>query len=132
MGLEEVPPAPTHGDLKTEHMLLDGDRVIFIDLGTFAGADPVLDPADVLARLAAMPGLFLLPRSRARVAAQAFAKEYFAHVPKSWRSRLPFHYAGANLRLAASIFRNQEPGWRNTVPALIGEAKDSLTGKVWW
>src|SRR5437667_11451431 len=132
MGLEEVPPAPTHGDLKTEHILLDGDRVIFIDLGTFAGADPVLDPADVLARLAAMPGLSRLPRSRARVAAQAFAKEYFAHVPKSWRSRLPFHYAGANLRLAASIFRNQEPGWRNTVPALIGEAKDSLTEKVWW
>ena len=66
------------------------------------------------------------------MAAQAFAKEYFAQVPKSWRSRLPFHYAGANLHLAASIFRSQAPGWRDKVAALVGEARDSLTGKVWW
>ena len=53
------------------------------------------------------------------MAAQAFAEEYFAQVPKSWRSRLPFHYAGANLHLAVSFFRSQEPGWREQLPALI-------------
>ena len=131
-GLAEVPPAPTHRALKAEHIFLDGDRVSFIALNAFAGADPVLDSAEVLARLAAMPSLSLLPRSRARMAAQAFAKEYFAHVPKSWHSRLPFHYAGANLHLAASIFRSQVPGWRDKVTALVSEARDSLTGKVWW
>jgi len=132
MGLAEVPPAPTHRDLKAEHIFLDGDRVSFIALDSFAGADPVLDSAEVLAHLAAMPSLSLLPRSRARMAAQTFAKEYFAQVPKSWRSRLPFHYAGANLHLAASIFRSQVPGWRDKVTALVGEARASLTGKVWW
>ena len=91
MGLAEVPPAPTHRDLKAEHIFLDGDRVSFIALNAFAGADPVLDSAEVLAHLAAMPSLSLLPRSRARRAAQAFAKEYFAQVPKSWRSRSAFH-----------------------------------------
>jgi hypothetical protein len=125
-----VPLAPTHGDLKAEHILVDGDRVCFIDLGSFVGADPVLDPAGVLARLAALPGLGLLPPSRARRAAQVFAEAYFAQVPAGWRRRVPWHYAGANLHLAVSFFRSQEPGWREQLPLLIGEAKAALTGKV--
>ena len=66
-GLEEVPLGPTHRDLKADHIFLDGDRTIFIDLDSLAKADPVLDPAYLLARLAAMPALFPIPRhGRAR------------------------------------------------------------------
>src|SRR5205823_3485969 len=44
-GLEEVPPAPIHGDLKPDHVFLAGDRVIFIDLDSVVLGDPVRDPA---------------------------------------------------------------------------------------
>src|SRR5436190_217743 len=35
-GLEDVPPAPIHGDLKPDHIFLSGDQVIFIDLDSVA------------------------------------------------------------------------------------------------
>src|ERR687897_1416390 len=51
-GLQEVPPVPTHRHLSPDHIFVDGDRTTFIDLDFFAKADPVLDPAHLLARLA--------------------------------------------------------------------------------
>jgi Ser/Thr protein kinase RdoA (MazF antagonist) len=130
-GLEEVPLRPTHRDLKADHIFLDGDRTIFIDLDSFAKADPVLDPAHLLARLAAMPALFPIPRQRARAAAREFAEEYFAHVPGAWQDRLPFHYAGTLLKTADGYFRRQVPDWPGRIAGLLEEARASLAGRVW-
>jgi hypothetical protein len=130
-GLAEVPLGPTHRDLKADHIFLDEDRTIFIDLDSFAKADPVLDPAHLLARLAAMPALFPIPPERARTAAREFAEEYFAHVPGAWQDRLPLHYAGRLLEVAHGFFRRQAPDWPGSVEGLVEEARDSLAGKVW-
>jgi hypothetical protein len=130
-GLEEVPLRPTHRDLKADHIFLDGDRTTFIDLDMFAKADPVLDPARLLTRLAAMPALFPIPRQRARAAAREFAEEYFAHVPGAWQDRLPFHYAGTLLEAARGVFRRQAPDWPAKIAGLVEEARNSLAGKVW-
>ena len=130
-GLEEVPPAPTHGDLKPEHVLLDGDNLALLDLDAFVMADPVLDVARFLAFLANAPLRSPLSQDRAWAAAQAFDEEYFAHVPKAWRERLPLHYARVVFRMATGFFRRQEPGWPEKVETLIEEAEDSLVGKVW-
>lgn len=131
-GLEEVPSAPTHRDLKLDHILLDGERISLIDLDGFAEADPVLDAANVLAHLAGMPFRFPLPHEdRWRTAAQTFAEEYFARVPKAWRGRLPVHYAGAVLKVAVGFFRRQEPDWPDKIAALLEEAKGSLAGRTW-
>jgi Phosphotransferase enzyme family len=130
-GLEEVPLGPTHRDLKPDHIFLDGERTIFIDLDSFAKADPVLDPAYLLARLRAMPALFPIPRERARAAAWEFAEEYFAQVPGAWHDRLPFHYAGTLLEVAHGFFRRQAPDWPGRIAGLVEEARDSLAGKVW-
>jgi hypothetical protein len=130
-GLEEVPLRPTHRDLKADHIFLDGERTIFIDLDSFAKADPVLDPAHLLARFAAMPALFPISRDRARAAAREFAQEYFAHVPGAWQERLPFHYAGTLLEVAHGFFRRQAPDWPDRIAGLVEEARDSLAGKVW-
>jgi hypothetical protein len=130
-GLEEVPPGPTHRDLKADHAFLDGERVVFIDFDSFAGADPVLDPAFLLARLAAMPDRTPVSRLRIQPAARAFAEEYFAHVPRAWRARLPLHYAGALLEVAPGFFRRQEPEWPDRIATLVEEARDSLTGRIW-
>jgi hypothetical protein len=130
-GLEEVPPGPTHRDFKLDHVLLHGDRLALIDLDEFAEADPVLDPATLLAQLAGMRFRFTLTPDRSQRAARAFAEEYFAHVPGAWRRRLPLHYAGASLKVAAGFFRRQEPRWIETIAALVEEARRSLTGDVW-
>jgi Phosphotransferase enzyme family len=130
-GLEEVPLMPTHRDLKADHIFLDGDRTTFIDLDMFAKADPVLDPARLLTRLAAMPALFPIPRARTRAAAREFAEEYFAHVPGGWQERLPFHYAGTLLKTADGFFRRQAPDWPGRIAGLLEEARASLAGRVW-
>jgi aminoglycoside phosphotransferase (APT) family kinase protein len=130
-GLEDTPPEPTHGDLKTDHIWLDGDRVVFIDLDSFAGADPVSDPALFLARLAALPLRFTVSAERARTAALAFVNEYFAHVPRGWRRRLALHYAAATLKVAASFFRQQDPDWAAKMSALMEEASASVAGGIW-
>jgi hypothetical protein len=130
-GLEEVPLGPTHRHLSPDHIFVDGERTIFIDLDSLAKADPVLDPARLLARLAAMPTLFPIPPHRARAAAWEFAEEYFAHVPGGWQDRLPFHYAGALLKISFGLFGRQIPDWPGRIAGLVAEARDSLAGKVW-
>jgi Phosphotransferase enzyme family len=130
-GLQEVPLRPTHRDLKPDHIFVDGERTIFIDLDSLAKADPVLDPAYLLARLGTMPALFPIPRKRARAAAWEFAEEYFAQVPGAWQERLPFHYAGALVEIAHGFFRRQAPNWPEKIADLLEEARASLAGGVW-
>ena len=146
-GLEEVPPAPTHGDLKPVHILVDGDRLALIDFDDFAGADPVRDVARMLVFMlkTVPPRPYLshddlaslgndrasLSQDRPRAVTQAFAEEYFALVPEAWRARLPLRYAGAALKLAGGSLRRQHPGWTDSVEALVEEARASVAGKVW-
>ena len=130
-GLQEVPLRLTHRDLKPDHIFVDGERTIFIDLDSLAKADPVLDPAYLLARLAAMPALFPISPERTRAAAREFAEEYFSHVPGGWQERLPFHYAGALLKAAPGYFRRQTPHWPERIATLLEEARASLQGGVW-
>jgi hypothetical protein len=130
-GLADVAPGPTHLDLTTDHISLDGDRLALLDLDSLAQADPVLDPAALLGHLCSMPLRFPIPRDRLGMAARAFAEEYFAHVPRAWRSRLHLHYTGAVLKAAVGFFRRQEPRWPEKIAVLVAEARDSLAGRVW-
>src|SRR5438477_586989 len=130
-GIEEVPSGPTHRDLNPDHILLEGDRIALIDLDFFAEADPVLDAATFLAHLCSMPLRFPVTHDRVRLAARAFAEEYFSHVPRAWRDRVPPHYAGATLKAAVGFFRRQEPRWTEKIAALVKEARDSLDRRLW-
>ncbi len=127
-GLEDVPPAPIHGDLKPDHIFVAGDRVTFIDLDSAALGDPVRDPAHLFAYIAGRVGLDSLSPERARAAAAEFVEEYFRHVPQPWRRRFPLHGAGALIEVASGIFRRQDPEWRAKVTAVIAEAQRVLSG----
>jgi hypothetical protein len=129
--LEAVSTGPTHRDLKADHFLLDGDRLALLDLDSLVEADPVLDPATLLAQLASMPFRFPLSHDQVRTVARVFAEEYFAYVPPDWRRQLPFHYADAALHVAVGFFRRQEPRWPETVATLVEEAREGLAGRVW-
>ena len=63
--------------------------------------------------------------------AQAFAEEYFSHVPRTGRRRLPIHYAGAVLKVSVGFFGRQVPDWPGRIAALVEQARDSLAGRVW-
>ena len=131
-GLEEVPPSPTHGELRPWHMLLEGDRLSLLDLDTFAAGDPVSDAADLaftLARTAA--GRSHLRGERARAVARAFVGEYFDRVPEAWRARFPVRYAGIVLKKAAALARQQAQDPPEGTESLLQEARDSLKGKIW-
>ena len=129
--LEAVPTGPTHRDLKADHFLLDGDRLGLLDLDSLVAADPVLDPATLLAQFASMPFRFPLSHEQMQATSQVFTDEYFAHVPRDWRRRLPIQYAGAALHVAPGLFRRQEIRWPEAVAALVGQASDALAGRVW-
>jgi len=128
-GLEEVPPAPIHRDLKTDHIFLSGDRVIFIDLDSVVLGDPVRDPAHLFAHIACQVGLDSMPLKHARLAADAFVEEYFTHVPAQWRQCFPLHCAGAFIEVAGGIFKRQESHWPEKVSAAIEEAQHALSGR---
>jgi Ser/Thr protein kinase RdoA (MazF antagonist) len=124
--LVDVSPAPLHRDLKADHVFLDGDRVIFIDLDSAALGDPVRDPAHLWAYLRGGVGLDAVPAARIRAAADAFVEEYFAHVPAAWRARFSLHCAGALVEVASGIFRRQEPAWRDKVITAVELARQAL------
>lgn len=123
--LARTAPGPTHLDLKPDHVFLDGERVVFIDLDTFGAADPVLDVATLLARLAAMPARFGAPPAHIETAARALADEYFARVPADWCARLGINHAVAAVQVASEFFRHQHPDWRELVPAWIALARQA-------
>jgi len=125
-GLEEVAPAPIHGDLKPDHVFLAGDRVIFIDLDSVVLGDPVRDPAHMFAYVAGRVGLDAMTAEQARAAARLFAAEYFDRVPGAWRRRFGLHCAGALVEVASAIFRRQEAHWPEKVAAAVAAARDCL------
>jgi len=129
--LRAVPPAPTHCDFSSTHVVLDGDRLTLIDLDEFAGADPMLDVARFLAPLATAPLRLRLSRDRALPAARAFVEAYFAHAPAAWRERLPLHYTIAVLKMAVGYSRRQESGYADKIETLIREARGYLTNDTW-
>jgi hypothetical protein len=65
------------------------------------------------------------------VVAGAFVEEYFAHVPKSWRSRLPLHYGSLLVKKAAVKARRNSPGERrHQVDGLLEEARNTLADRI--
>jgi len=129
-GLADEPPAPIHGDLKTDHIFVSGDRVLFIDLDSAALGDPVRDPAHLFAYVAGGVGLDAMPPEQARAAAAAFAEEYFRHVPASWRRRFALHCAGALIEVASGIFRRQDARWPDKMAVAIEGARHALAEGV--
>ncbi len=126
-GMDEDGPGPIHGDLKPDHLFLSGGRVSFIDLDWAALADPLLDPAQLLAYIRGRVGLDSISPARTEAAGATFVEEYFRLVPKSWQRRFPLHCAAALIEVAAGIFRRQEPFWPEKISGVISAAQHEIT-----
>ena len=119
--------APAHRDLKPDHLFLDSAGLTFIDVDSCAMADPVADIALLMARLLAAPHTHAAAPVTANIMAATLREVYFAHVPTSWRNRLPPALASALLNVASSVCRRAEPNWANTSSTLLDKANHTLT-----
>jgi hypothetical protein len=127
-GLDGAPAALIHGDLKPDHVLIDGDRVALIDFDLIATADPVADVAHLIAFLAR-------PQERARSrrehdddAAEIFVEAYFAQAPPSWRDRLPIYHALTSIHKAVGLCRRRGAEGQERLEAVLREGQTLLGG----
>ena len=130
VGLEDAPIGLIHGDLKPDHILVDGDRVALIDFDLTAAADPVADVAHLVAFLGK-------PQDRARVrnaeetdAAAVFVEEYFAHAPPSWRERLPIYHAMTAIHKAVGLCRRRGADGQARLEDVLLEGLAILSGNA--
>ena len=126
VGLESAPSSLIHGDLKPDHILIDGDHVALIDFDLLGYADPVADVAHLL-------GFLGRPQERSRSrredpedVAQVFVDEYFSHVPNSWRARLPLHHAMTSIHKAVGLCRRRGVEDQHLVEEVLREGQGFL------
>lgn len=129
-GLDDAPMGPIHGDLKPDHILIDGGRVALMDFDLAAAADPVADVAHLIAFLGK-------PQERARNrregpvdAASIFVEEYFAHTPPSWRQRLRIHHALTAVHKAVGLSRRRGADGQDRLEDVLHEAQALLDGSA--
>jgi aminoglycoside phosphotransferase (APT) family kinase protein len=127
-GLAGAPSALIHGDLKPDHILIDGDHVTLLDFDLLGRADPIADVAHLVAFLGK-------PQERARSRredtadpAQVFVDEYFTHVPEAWRTRLPLYHAMTSIHKAVGLCRRRGRDGQHTVAEVLREGQAFLTG----
>jgi tRNA A-37 threonylcarbamoyl transferase component Bud32 len=124
-GLESAPSALIHGDLKPDHMLIDGDHVALIDFDLIGRADPIIDIAHLLGFLG-KPQVRNRSRGEGTDVAQLFLDEYFTHVPDSWRSRLPLHHASTSIHKAVGLCRRHGGDEHGRVEDVLREGQAFL------
>ena len=106
---------PCHGDLKPEHLYIDSERLVVIDLDELCLSDPQWDLALLLARLELIAlteanGLDL--GQIARQLLQGYQARGAAQVVTEGGARLGWYYACAALDMARYAVQHQLPQWR--------------------
>ena len=100
--LSGVPPAPIHGDLKPEHVYVDGSNVFIIDFDFLRASDPMLDVVRMETCLAKSQVPASAP-SGYEAAARVFIDEYFACSPRDVQERLPLYHAMSMITAASRV-----------------------------
>jgi aminoglycoside phosphotransferase (APT) family kinase protein len=114
--LSGVPPAPIHGDLKPEHVYVDGSNVFIIDFDFLRASDPMLDVVRMETYLAKSQVPASAPSGH-EAAARVFIDEYFACSPRDVQERLPLYHAMSMITAASRV----KSGGNSDQPLLVEE-----------
>jgi aminoglycoside phosphotransferase len=126
-GLAGAPSALIHGDLKPDHILIDGDRVGLLDFDLLGRADPIVDVAHLVAFLGKPQERSRSRRAETADTAQVFIEEYFSHVPDAWRARLPLYHAMTSIHKAVGLCRRRGRDGQHLVEEILREGQVFLT-----
>jgi len=113
---------PIHGDFHHTNILVDGDRVTFIDLDETCMGDPCLDVGRFLASLRVPAMRDLGDIDGLRAARATFLETYLRRTGADER-RVRLFEASSLLVSAYSAFRVQRPGWSDQAEQLVDEAE---------
>jgi Ser/Thr protein kinase RdoA (MazF antagonist) len=123
--LTDGPDRLVHGDLKLEHVFVDGDEIWLVDLDSCHRGDALWDLALLQARWWAArdgEGAHGLGETGRRMLAQA----YLADSDAGARMRLPALAACAYLDVAAGLAKRQDAEWLPRTRRLLDEADRAL------
>ncbi len=126
-GLSSSQTTLLHGDLKPEHILIDGDNVGLIDCDFIALGDPMVDVAFFVALLGKTEERSRKFGAAAGLARRLFLNEYFSHVPESWRPRLGLHHAMMSVHKAAGLTRKSTAEGPDPVASVLREGAALLS-----
>lgn len=113
----------THGDLKLEHVFVDGRTVWLIDADSVHRGDPVWDLALLRARWWAAYDIGDARRPLRDAGAEVLTRTYLGLVPAGWATRLPPLQVRALLDVAAGIVKRCEPEAAARAGRLIEQAQ---------
>ena len=116
---------PTHGDVKLEHVFVDGPEVFLIDLDSCHLGDPLWDLALLQARWWAARDASVEQRALRDWGWQALQAAYLAHAAADGARRLPPLQAMALLDVAAGITKRREPDWTTRAGRIVDAARDA-------
>ncbi len=111
---------PAHLDLKADHIFIDDEgKVTFIDLDSAEMADPMLDPAQLIARLDVMPCLMNVDAARIQSFRDAFLTSTLQELPAAWTRNFAPAYAFASIKVALYFLQHLQDRWRDRVDSIL-------------
>jgi hypothetical protein len=120
---ETAPAGPTHGDVKLEHVFVNGPEVFLIDVDSCHLGDPLWDLALLQARWWAARDASAEERALRDWGWRALQVDYLTHVPAAAARRLPPLQAMALLDVAAGIAKRREPDWMSRALRIVDAAR---------
>lgn len=118
--------APTHGDLKPEHIFIGGASTTLIDNESMSLGDPAFDLGRLIARIEAQQPCDLRHPNRNRIFIQTLLASYRSIAPRAAASNIREGLAAGRLRLALHWLQGLYDGWQDGVARQVSRASDAL------
>ncbi len=120
---------PVHGDLKPEHIFVDGEQVTLIDNESIELGDPAFDLGRLLARLEVDESRTKTNKIESLLLARAFLERYASISEARELRNLSVGLAVGRLRLALHWLQGLYPNWQNGVRAQVNHAHRAILRK---
>jgi Ser/Thr protein kinase RdoA (MazF antagonist) len=125
--LRDQVSVPIHWDLKSDHIFLEQEKVLFLDLDAVCLGDPARDVAHLAAHIACGIDSPETVSELAQATADTLVEEYFGLVPAEWREQFNLQYAIAVVEGACGLFKRQELRWSERAAEALHEAQRALS-----